>query len=190
MILASGSLAPNFPMTRATDQRSGKEGWYWDGGLSEGLPLCPVITVLEQCDVGDPEVERELIVVQLIPTRAQVPTNLLEVQNRVSQLLFSNKLKLDHKLFDKIGSYIDLLQLIDKHLTPEVRSEIRQNARVSQAYQELMGHRKINYLVITMTRNESLTGPSNFSKASIEDRIECGYQDAFNKLDECGLLPA
>lgn len=32
MILASASLPPNFPMTRAKDQRTEKEGWYWDGG--------------------------------------------------------------------------------------------------------------------------------------------------------------
>jgi NTE family protein len=161
-----------------------KEGWYWDGGLSSNLPLSQVINLLEQCDGGDPDVERELIIVELFPMRAQVPTNLIEVQNRMSQLLFSSKLKLDRKLFDKTNSYIDLMQRIDKVLPQE--SELRKHP----AYNELMSHRKINSsIVITSTRPESLTGASNFSKATIENRIECGYQDAFSKLDKLGLIP-
>lgn len=182
MILASGSLAPNFPMTRASDQRTGKQGWYWDGGFSSNLPLSQVINLLEQSDGGDPSVERELIVVELFPMRAQVPTTLLEVHNRLTQLLFSSKLKLDHQLFDKIDSYIDLMQQIDQALPAD--SELRQHP----AYQELMSHRKITYTVITSSRPESLTGASDFSQATIAERIEAGYQDAFAQLDERSLV--
>lgn len=183
MILASGSLPPGFPMTRATEQRMGKEGWFYDGGLSEGLPWSPVINRLEQFNHDDLQVERELIVVQLIPMRAQVPANLLEVTNRMTQLLFASKQKLDQKFFDKIGSYIDLMQQIDKELPQD--SELRHH----KAYRELMEHRKINKcIVITSTRPESLTGASNFSKASIEDRIECGYQDTFDALVKNGII--
>ncbi len=39
-----------------------------------------------------------------------------------------------------------------------------------------------------MTRPESLTGPSNFSKSAIEDRIECGYEDTYNTLVEEGII--
>ena len=182
MVLASVSVAPVFPMTRATEQRTDKEGWYWDGVFSSNLPLGQAINLLEQCDGGDPQVEREVIIVQLIPLRAQVPSNMLEVLNRVTQLITSSKLKLDQKLFGKINSYIDLMQQIDKVLPPD--SELRQHP----AYHELMGHRKIKYIVITMTQPKSLTGPSNFSKATIEDRIECGYRDTFNTLDELSLI--
>jgi NTE family protein len=188
MILASGSIAPNFPMTRVADQRKGKEGWYWDGGFSDGLPLGPVINVLEQYDGGDPHIEREMIVVQLLPRRSQVPTNLLEVQNRVEQLLFGNKLKLDNKFFNKIDAYIDLLQVLDQYLTPEGRDAIAQDKQLTLAYQELMGHRKIKYITITMTRPESLTGASNFSQSVIADRIECGYQDTFDALVNHGII--
>ena len=182
MILASGSLAPSFSMTRARDQRMGKEGWYWDGGFSSNLPIGQVINLLEQYDRDDPQVEREVIVVELFPMRAPLPTNLMEVNNRVQQLLFSSKMKLDQKLFHKIDSYIDLMQQIDKELPQD--SKLRHR----KAYRELMSHKKIKYTVITSTRSESLTGATNFSKAAIEDRIECGYQDAFSKLDELGLV--
>jgi NTE family protein len=189
MILASGSLAPNFPMTRAKDQRSGREGRYWDGGFSSNLPLSPVINWLEQCDGGNPEVEREVFVIELFPMRAQVPATLVEVQNRIMQLLFSSKMKLDRKLFEKIDSYIDLMRIIDENLSQKIKDEIlSRNSKISQAYRELTAHRKIRYNVITSTRSESLAVTGSFSKAIIEARIEAGYQDTFNKLDELGLI--
>ena len=33
MVVASGSIAPAFPMTTVTEQITGKEGRYWDGGF-------------------------------------------------------------------------------------------------------------------------------------------------------------
>ena len=189
MVLASGSLAPNFPMTRARDQRSGKESWYWDGGFSSNLPLTRVINLLEQCDNGNEEVEREVFIIELFPMRAHLPTNMLEVHNRIIQLLFSSKMKLDQKLFNQFDSYIDLMHLIDGKIPDEVMDEIRQNDKAFNAYQSLIGHRKIKYIVITSTRSESLSGAGDFSKATIKDRIEAGYQDTFNKLDELDLIP-
>ncbi len=185
MILASGSLPPNFPMTRTKDQQSGKEGWYWDGGLSSNLPLSQVINLLEAADPGNPDVERELIVVELFPMRAPLPTNMIEVQDRIRQLLFSSKMKLDRKLFDQINSFVDLIEQIDKDLPAASK------ARQLPGFTTLMSHKKINsFIVITSTMVEPAAGGSNSSKAAIERRIESGYQDAFNKLDELGLIPA
>ena len=94
-IVASGGLAPGFPMTNIKDQRTGERRWYWDGGFSSNLPLAKAINLLEQTDPHNPDVERELIVVELIPMRSAVPENLIEVQDRITQLLFSSKLILD-----------------------------------------------------------------------------------------------
>lgn len=182
MALASGSIEPAFAMTHAINQCTGKEMECVDGGFGSNLPLSPVINVLEECDGGDPDVEREVIVVQLIPMRSRVPTNMPEMMNRVTQLVTSSRLELDSKLFSKIDSYIDLLQQIDKELPPE--SEVRKEP----AYQELMEHRKIKYIVINMTRPEALMGPANFSKSAIEDRIECGYEDTFKALEDNGII--
>jgi len=184
MILASGSLAPNFPMTRTKDQQSGKEGWYWDGGLSSNLPLSQVINLLEAADAGNPDVERELIVVELFPMRAPLPTNMIEVQDRIRQLLFSSKMKLDRKLFDQINSFVDLIEQIDKDLPAGSK------ARQLPGFTTLMSHKKINsFIVITSTLAEPAAAGSNFSKAALERRIESGYQDACNKLNELGLIP-
>ncbi|MGZ3608554.1 MAG: patatin-like phospholipase family protein [Ktedonobacteraceae bacterium] len=98
-IVASGGLAPGFPMTSIEDPQTGEERWYWDGGFSSNLPMAKAINLLEQADPDNPDVERELIVIELFPMRSELPVNLIEVQDRITQLLFSSKLLLDEHLF-------------------------------------------------------------------------------------------
>jgi NTE family protein len=198
MVLASGSIAPVFPMTNATEQVSGKEGHYWDGGFIASLPLSPAINALEQCYEHDEDVKRVLIVVQVHPLRSRLPRNMSEVLGRFFQLLISSKLVLDQELFDKMDAYIDLAHLIEgmKEVDKAIENEIPQRykedpahaRRVLQAYRELKGHKKIDFIVIQMTRPESLTGDGNFSRSAIEDRIECGYEDAFKALRDYGVI--
>ncbi|HEX6555101.1 MAG TPA: patatin-like phospholipase family protein [Ktedonobacteraceae bacterium] len=180
-IIASGSLAPGFPMTSIKDQRTGEERWYWDGGFSSNLPLAKAINLLEQADPDNPDVERELIVVELIPMQSQVPENLIEVQDRVTQLFYSSKLTLDEMLFQKMNDYVDLIQQIDQAVPPG--STLRQHP----GYLELKRHRKIDlFFVITMTTPELHSGASDFSQAAIERRIATGYHDALTQLKEFG----
>lgn len=178
-IVASGGLAPGFPMTNIQDQRTGEPRWYWDGGFSSNLPMAKAINLLEQVDPDNPDVQRELIVVELIPMRSEVPVNLIEVEDRVTQLLYSSKMILDEKLFQKMNDYVELIQQIDQELPPG--STIRQ----LPGYLELKRHRKIDsFLVITMTTPELHSGASDFSRAAIERRIAAGYHDALTQLEE------
>jgi len=178
-ILASGGLAPAFPMINLKDPQTGEKRWYWDGGFSSNLPLARAIDLLEQADSDNPDVERELIVIELFPMRAKIPTNLIEVQDRVLQLIFSSKLILDEQLFEKINAFVDLIQQVDQALPPE--STLRQYP----GYQELKRHKKIDsFLVLTSTTPEATSGASDFSLASIERRIAAGYHDACTQLQE------
>ncbi|HZR39522.1 MAG TPA: patatin-like phospholipase family protein [Ktedonobacteraceae bacterium] len=178
-ILASGGLAPSFPMISIKDPLTGKERWYWDGGFSSNLPMTKAIDLLERADDGNPDVERELIVIELFPMRSKVPTNLIEVQERVIQLFFSSKLILDEQLLEKMNAYVDLIGQIDQALPPE--STLRQHP----GYQELKGHRKIDsFLVFTSTTPGSASGASDFSPAAIERKIAAGYRDALTQLKE------
>jgi predicted acylesterase/phospholipase RssA len=178
-ILASGGLAPGFPMTNIKDQRTGEGRWYWDGGFSSNLPLAKAIDLLEQADPDNPDVERELIVIELFPMRSKVPTNLIEVQDRVTQLLFSSKLTLDEHLFEKINAFVDLVEQIDQALPSD--SMLHQHP----GYQELKRHKKIDsFLVITSTTPEATSGASDFSQAAIEQRIAAGYHDALTQLEK------
>ncbi|HYX51156.1 MAG TPA: patatin-like phospholipase family protein [Ktedonobacteraceae bacterium] len=183
-IVASGGLAPAFPMTNIEDPRTGEQRWYWDGGFSSNLPMSKAINLLEQADPDSPGVERELIVIELIPMRSELPVNLIEVQDRITQLLFSSKLTLDEQLFQHMNDYVDLIKQIDQALPPD--SPIRQ----LPGYKDLKRHRKIDsFLVFTMTTSESHSGASDFSKAAIERRIAAGYQDALTQLEAYDRKP-
>ena len=178
-ILASAGLAPGFPMVNLKDPRTGAARWYWDGGFSSNLPLGRAIDLLEQADPDNPDVERQLIVIELFPMRSKIPTNLIEVQDRVAQLIFSSKLILDEHLFGKVNAFVDLIQQIDQALPPE--SALRQ----LPGYQELKRHKKIDsFLVLTSTTPEATSGASDFSLSSIERRIAAGYNDALTQIRE------
>jgi predicted acylesterase/phospholipase RssA len=168
-------------MINIKDPRTGEGRWYWDGGFSSNLPLAKAIDLLEQADPDNPDVERELIVIELFPMRSKVPTNLIEVQDRVTQLFFSSKLIVDEQLFEKMNTFVDLIEQIDQALPPE--STLRQ----LPGYQELKRHKKIDScLVITSSTPEATSGASDFSQATVEHRIEAGYRDALTQLQEFG----
>jgi NTE family protein len=147
--------------------------YFWDGGLISNTPLSQAINCLEECDANRPEVRRELIVVELFPRKSKLPENLMEVVNRELQLRYTSKLALDKKLFAKFSNFIDLIHEIDGLLPPN--SPIRK----SQGYMELSRHRKIDaFKVITCDLPPERASAADFSKSSIEYRIEAGYRNA------------
>jgi len=170
-VVASGSLPPSFPMTRI-DSKEGSR-WYWDGGLFSNTPLSPAINALEEAGGGDPSVLRELIVVELFPMEAPIPATMPDVFERMVQLQYASRLKLDEKFFDRIDRVVDLLDRIDRELPPD--SAVRRDP----IYRELRGYRKIDrFHVLTSTLPPELSKASDFSRASIEARIRAGYDDA------------
>jgi NTE family protein len=166
-VVASGSLPPSFPATEI-DHHS-----YWDGGLFSNTPLKPAIDALEQAAGGDRAVERELIVVELFPMRADVPRTLPDVLDRVFGLQYSSRLTLDAATFDRVKDMVDLVARVDAALPPD--SDIRDDP----GWQRLRAHRRIDHLnVVTSSLPATESTTADFSRASIEDRIRAGYDDA------------
>jgi hypothetical protein len=133
-VAASGSLPPSFPMTGIADQ------WYWDGGLFSNTPLSPAIDALEQAAGGDPGVERELIVVELFPMRAALPRSMDDVFQRMVQLQYTSRLKLDASFFDTVGSVVDLMARGRR------RAARGSTLRDDPTYRSLCAHRQIDHL--------------------------------------------
>jgi NTE family protein len=166
-VAASGSLPPSFPAT-AIDRAA-----YWDGGLFSNTPLSPAIDALERAAGGDRAVQRELIVVELFPMRAAVPQTMQEVLSRMVQLQYTSRLTLDARFFDTISNVVDLVDRVDAALPAD--SPVRDDP----TYRRVRAYRKIDHLnVVTSSLPPALSHASDFSRASVEARIQAGYDDA------------
>jgi NTE family protein len=162
-VIASGSIPPSFPSTSTGGVP------YWDGGLFLNTPLSSAINCLEQIP-GD--VKRELIVVELFPMEAPEPTDMSEVSNRLGQLMFASKLRIDQKMFHVVNQTIDFMDKIDKHIPPELRK--------GPEYRNIFGrHKKIDALtVVTAKFTDDRGNAGDFSADTIAYRIKSGYEDA------------
>jgi NTE family protein len=161
--IASGSIPPAFPLTPIGEDH------FWDGGLFDNTPLSSAINCLEELP-GD--LRRELIVVELFPAAAPLPKDMADVMNRLGQLLFASKLRIDRKLFRTIGRTLAFLQKIQPHIPEDLRDD--------PAYQELfVKHKKIDALtVITADFSADQANAADFSRETIRSRIELGYEQA------------
>jgi NTE family protein len=189
-ILASSSLPPGFPMTQI-DGRC-----YWDGGLRSNMPLSEAINCLEAFEPDNSALKREVIVIELVPKAGKVPETIQQVTERISSLIFSSELALDQALFRNVNGYIDLFGAVKTLLEAiEQNKDVRRRIdaalakagrelRVEQirelpAFKELGRHRKIDAFTIVPFRTPpEFTRATDFSKGSIEERIEAGYQEA------------
>src|SRR4051812_42387344 len=179
-VAASGSLPPSFPMTEIDGQS------YWDGGVFSNTPLSPAINALELAAGGDRAVVRELIVVELFPMAAPVPPTLPDVGERMVQLHYTRRYRVDEKFFAKIDRFVDLVDEVDEALPED--SGIRRDP----TFLALREYRKINHFnVVTSSLPAELSNAADFSRHSIEARIEAGHKDAvaqgIGRVDSPGL---
>ena len=163
-IVASGSLPPSFPMIDI-DGNS-----YWDGGLFSNTPLKPAFKALEK--LGSDKDQREMILIELFPHAGKKPQNMHDVFDRMIELTFECKLRYDSQQYQRVNQYIDLMRAIDQELPKDSK------LKKEPTYQKLMSYKKIHTLsVIKNTSPEPLLGSADFTRKTIERRIQHGYQD-------------
>ena len=191
-VLASGSLPPAFPAIPI------KDGSFWDGGVIDNTPLGDAIEAFS----GSDDVERFLIVMNLFRKKRAAPKNMIEVNDRLSELRYGNRLRQDGANANTINW---LLQTIDAlaaavpagSLDPELEKRVQDAARfktleaitdIDLADPELMAKAGLSL------SSDDSGAFRDFSAAGVERRREIGYQLAQLKLQELfeahGLLPA
>jgi NTE family protein len=164
-VLASGSLAPQFPATQfgeGTDAHS-----YWDGGLIDNTPLGAAIDKLD----ADPNVEKLLVVMNLFPLQSRAPLNYAEVNERVDQLRFGNRLRQDASVARQFNK---LLKAIKE--TPDLPPRL-QNI--------LKDYKIVDPVEISLGEKDSLADPygfRDFSQQGIQARRDRGKAIAYDTL--------
>ena len=172
-IVASGSIPPFCPPVEISGSH------YWDGALFSNTPLLPAYNKLESYPGSDDEVIRELIIIELFPKNGTVPKTMPEVKNRMLQLQFEPKSDDQIESIKQVNSDIDMMNEIDKVLPPD--SKIRK----MKSYKAKIVQKKIHkFTIIEHTEPEKIGAFSDFSKTTINQRIEEGYRDGLKHLDE------
>ena len=185
-IMASASLAPAFPWTEIDGHR------YWDGGLVDNTPLSDAIDAFSD----DPEVDRIVVVMNMYPLRAPLPRNLAEVQDRVHELGYGNRLRRDadsaHDVNDLVSTIEALVQAVPAEaLAPDLKARVAHALRfkVIRTVDVDMQDRGSVPMPDAQDEADDQEGLRDFSAPTVERRRRYGYELALRQLTPF-LLPA
>ncbi|WP_028456362.1 patatin-like phospholipase family protein [Chitinilyticum litopenaei] len=166
-VIASLSIPPMFPAVEI----DGKH--YWDGGLFDNAPLGAMINGLPA------DSDARFIIVNLFPLKGQVPQNLQQVQDRMTEIIFSNKVLGDMARMEDLNQMVELYAALDQALP--ANSPIRQLA----GFKDIERLRLLEApIVITNNMPEAQSATLDFSPRSIAARIRTGYRDAVAGLKD------
>jgi len=168
-VLASGSLPPQFPWTRIGD--SAKPNYYWDGGIVDNTPLGDAVEAFAHGE----NVRRVLVVMNLFPTVAELPLSLADVNDRVTQLRFGNRLHQDSENADRISglvSTIDKLAKLAEGSPGGLPQELKEPVKAARNL------KTVETFEITLAEDTTYSDPNgfrDFSREGIERRCKIGH---------------
>jgi NTE family protein len=165
-ILASGSLPPGFPWTTI----NGKH--YWDGGIISNSPLDMVI---DRAGAA----RKRIFIVNLFPNRQPLPTNLIEVQGRRDEIVYSERIRRDSAQQALVADFRKLVDAILAQATTSAGAEV---VRQWPSYIQLMGDEDTKLDITRITRpgteGEPASKDYDFSRTSIANHMRAGYDMA------------
>ena len=170
-VLASGSIAPQFPWTNIN--YGGEERHYWDGGLIDNTPLGAAIDAFDP----DPSVCRLLVVMNLFPLKSKLPQTYTEVSQRVDQLRFGNRLLQDASTARQFNELISTVQQLAA-LVPQLPAHLRKTVE---------RYKLVKPIEISLGPQDSLSDPygfHDFSQQGIEQRRDRGRTITRSMLDD------
>jgi NTE family protein len=181
-VLASGSLPPAFPATPIDGTR------FWDGGIVDNTPLGDAIDGFS----GSNDADCFLIVMNLFRKNRALPTNMIEVNDRLDELRYGNRVRQDGENARTINELVQTISELAAAV-PQGSLDLQLEARVDDA---------ARFKVLDAITNIDLADPAlmkaagfplvsedpaafrDFSAAGIKQRRDVGYGVAQLKLQE------
>jgi len=187
-VMASGSLAPQFPWTSIGSRH------YWDGGLVDNTPLGDAIEAFSDGD----RVYRLLIVLNLYPLKGSLPKNLFDVADRVHELSFGNRLRQDRASASRINKLLRAVEGLRKIADPE---RLARDTKLQDDIAEAGRYKIAKTVEIDLQRPGAAQAPEDgeaglrdFSPVTIARRREHGRTIAHDEIARAlvhdRLLPA
>ncbi|MBR0778360.1 patatin-like phospholipase family protein [Bradyrhizobium diazoefficiens] len=191
-VLASGSLPPGFPATPIGDKK------FWDGGIVDNTPLGDAIEAFS----GAADVDRILVVMNLFRNKRAAPKNMIEVNDRLSELRYGNRLRQDGANAAVINELLQTIEALSAAVPEAARTpDLDRQVTRAQRFKTLGAITNIDLADSGLVKAAGLSEEGedsgafrDFSASGIERRRRAGYQLAQVKLDDVfrthGLLPA
>jgi NTE family protein len=164
-VLASGSLPPQFPWTPIGEGQ--QVHYYWDGGLIDNTPLGAAI---DGFTTG--EVTRILAVMNLFPQKANLPKSYVQVDDRINQLRFGNRLSQDASNANRINTLVEMIESLKGYAPPD---------KQAAAQTLLDGLKKVDTVEVKLSQDGAYAEPAafrDFTQQGIERRRSRGYDAA------------
>lgn len=174
-VLASGSIPPQFPWTDISGG-DGKVHRYWDGGIVDNTPLGDAIDAFS----SDPDVTRLLVVMNLFPQTASLPRSLTQVNERLDQLRFGNRLRQDASTARQMNALIATIQELGALLPGPLPEELQKRVDKANAY------KLVKLIGISLTADAVSDDPNSFrdfSREGILARRDAGRRIALAALE-------
>lgn len=173
-VVASGSLAPQFPWTESGGQH------YWDGGIVDNTPIGDALGAFSD----DDRVYRLVVVMNLFPLRIErLPDNLLAVNERVQELRYGNRLRQDQTAAKTVNK---LVRAIDALRSQLEQANIPINSNIAGVVAKAKSFKIANTVQIELRDSDSLNEDSSaardFSPETIARRRWIGRERASQSL--------
>jgi predicted acylesterase/phospholipase RssA len=173
-VLASGSIPPQFPWTDIS-AGDGNVCHYWDGGIVDNTPLGDAIDAFS----SDPGVTRLLVVMNLFPQTASLPRSLTQVNERLDQLRFGNRLRQDSSTARQMNALIATIQDLSAFLSGPLPDDLQKRVDKANAY------KLVKLIEISLTADAVTDDPNSFrdfSRDGIVARRDAGRRIALSAL--------
>lgn len=177
-VMASGSLAPQFPWTEIDGRL------YWDGGIVDNTPLGDAMEIFSEGE----QVYRLLAVMNLYPLTGKTPENLVGVSDRVHELSYGNRVRQDSASAKRVN---DLLKLIRDLEEAAMEGGAALNSTLAQRVKGARDYKIVNTVQIDLqtpgegqARPDDEAGLRDFTPDTIAERRKRGHERAAKKLNE------
>jgi NTE family protein len=165
-VVASGSLPPGFPATEVAGE------YFWDGGLVSNTPLQWVLD-------SRPRQDTLAFQVDLWPARGALPHDLLEAEVRVKEIQFSSRTRAATDHVKNAQKLRMAFANIIKQLPDEMRDQEDVKLLEAETDDKVCN---IVHLIYRSKKYEGIAKDFEFSRRTMEEHWQAGYDDAARTL--------
>ena len=166
-VMASGALPPGFPAVEIEGQH------YWDGGLVSNTPLQWVLT-----DSGTQQ-DTLAFQIDLWSARGEFPRHLSDVTERQKEIQFSSRTRYCTNEFKRRHEIQNEISRLLAKLPPEFAESPEAKKLAGRIDHHVYN---IVHLIYRSKHYEGSSRDYEFSRLSVEDHWDAGYNDAIHTL--------